>query len=101
MKNPRSPDAAKLPEIATEFVQNHLLIFDLDDPVLTDLASIIRSGLPYEEAAFRMEDWLMGKLAANPGSNPLFCDLSNNLIDAMLAQVDWEAIVGAMRRREE
>jgi hypothetical protein len=96
-----SIDPTKLPEITTRFVHDWIFLFGIDDPVLTEPVGIIRSGAHYGQAAERLEGWFRDRLTIDPGVPAPFTDLGSSLIGTMLDLVDWEAIVGAMRRRED
>jgi len=69
-----------------------------NDPAIAEPVGTIRSGIAYEEAARRLEAWFRDAMSS--GSGPIY-GLTHDLAATMLDLVDWKAIVGAMRRRED
>jgi hypothetical protein len=88
-------------EIATRGVHAWLIMRGLDDPVCEEPVAMVRSGTPFPDAAEFLKRWFEERLLLNPGVTGPFQDLAYMLMDAMLDQVDWQAIVGVMRRRED
>jgi hypothetical protein len=93
-------DLQQLREHLTIMVHNWMAMGStegVDDPAFAEVMAVVRGGLPWPEAAeevARLFDDAMIELSGPYAG--LACQLMSDVFDL----VDWEAIIGAMRRRE-
>jgi hypothetical protein len=90
-----------LRQYATNFIYVWFGMQGQDSGAADEGYEITRSGMSHADATRALRLWFHDRLLVDQGTPDPFSHLLSALVGAMLDLVDWDDVVGTMRRREE